>query len=97
MARREFESMSEGQEVTVYLRSNRPLAAAVIKVMGAAVLLAAVGYAQQQPQWQSREEYDLFTSCQGQTDGAKRLDCIKQWKDKFPTSQFKQAGLTINI
>lgn len=44
-----------------------------------------------QRNWKDRNEYDLYVSITKETDPAKRLDLLKQWQDKYPTSDFKDS------
>jgi tetratricopeptide (TPR) repeat protein len=67
------------------------------KVLGMVTLFATITWAQQQPQWKSREEFDLFDSCQKQADNTKKVECFKQWREKFADSQYKQLGLTMML
>jgi tetratricopeptide (TPR) repeat protein len=41
-----------------------------------------------QPQWKDRAEYDLYDAISKETQPAKRLDLLNQWKEKYPTSEF---------
>lgn len=63
-------------------------------ILGVAIATITVSgiWAQAQPQWKDRAEYDLSagiaTAIQG-NDGAKALELLKQWMEKYPTSDFK--------
>jgi tetratricopeptide (TPR) repeat protein len=41
-----------------------------------------------QPNWKDRDEYDAFQKVQTTTDPKGRLDALKAWEDKYPTSEF---------
>lgn len=59
----------------------------------AAITVTGV-WAQAQPQWKDRAEYDLsaaITQAIQANDGAKALELVKQWKEKYPTSDFKNT------
>ncbi|MBI3667671.1 MAG: hypothetical protein HY236_15825 [Acidobacteria bacterium] len=49
--------------------------------------------AQKQPK--DREEYDLYNSILKETDPAKRLPLLDQWKQKYPDTAFKEERLQI--
>lgn len=69
-----------------------------VKHLGVALLLAATAGAQQpQKQWKDRAEYDVFQSCATATDQNKKLDCLKSWREKYPSSDFKQEGMTLTL
>lgn len=64
---------------------------AILGLTIATVTVAGV-WAQAQPQWKDRAEYDLrasLTKAISSNDGAKALELLKQWKEKYPTSDFK--------
>lgn len=42
----------------------------------------------QQSDWVDRAEYDLVQEIQKASDPAKRIELLKQWKEKYPTSKF---------
>ncbi|MCZ2156255.1 MAG: hypothetical protein LC114_20525 [Bryobacterales bacterium] len=63
-------------------------------ILGAAIATITVTgmFAQAQPQWKDRAEYDLSVAIGKaiqDNDGAKALELVKQWKEKYPTSDFK--------
>jgi len=41
-----------------------------------------------QKNWKDREEYDAFQKVQQATDPKARLEALKAWEDKYPTSDF---------
>jgi len=41
-----------------------------------------------QPNWKDRDEYDAFQKVQQTTDPKGRLEALKAWEDKYPTSDF---------
>jgi hypothetical protein len=41
-----------------------------------------------QPQWKDRAEYDLYDAISKETQAAKRLELLNQWKQKYPSSEF---------
>jgi hypothetical protein len=41
-----------------------------------------------QKNWKDREEYDAFQKVQTTTDPKARLEALKAWEDKYPTSDF---------
>lgn len=64
---------------------------AILGLAIAAVTVTGI-WAQAQPQWKDRAEYDLsaaLTQAISANDGAKALELLKQWKEKYPTSDFK--------
>lgn len=64
----------------------------------AALALAPTAWGQQaQKNWKDRAEYDLFQSCAQQQDPNKKLDCVKSWRDKYPSSDFKEEGLKLSL
>jgi len=46
-----------------------------------------------QKNWKDREEYDAFQKVQTTTDPKARLEALKAWEDKYPTSDY--AGLRL--
>ncbi|MDZ7639996.1 MAG: hypothetical protein U5J83_17395 [Bryobacterales bacterium] len=63
-------------------------------ILGVAIATITVTglWAQAQPQWKDRAEYDLsaaITQAIQGNDGAKALELLKQWTEKYPTSDFK--------
>lgn len=63
-------------------------------ILGIAIASFSVSglWAQAQPQWKDRAEYDLsaaITAAIQGNDGAKALTLLKQWQEKYPTSDFK--------
>lgn len=65
-------------------------------ILGFAIAAITVtgSWAQAQPQWKDRAEYDLsaaITQAIQANDGAKALELVKQWKEKYPTSDFKNT------
>lgn len=64
---------------------------AILGLAIAAVTVTGI-WAQAQPQWKDRAEYDLsasLTQAISANDGAKAFELLKQWKEKYPTSDFK--------
>jgi tetratricopeptide (TPR) repeat protein len=51
---------------------------------------AAAKPAAGQPQWKDRAEYDLVDSIGKETDGNKKLALLNQWKEKYPSTEFKK-------
>ncbi len=41
-----------------------------------------------QPQWKDRAEFDLYDAITKETQPAKRIELLNQWKEKYPTSEF---------
>ena len=71
--------------------SRKVMAVALTSVLG-------IGAAQgQTPQknWKDRAEYDLFESINKETNGARKLDLLNNWKDKYANTDFKQERLTM--
>jgi tetratricopeptide (TPR) repeat protein len=50
-----------------------------------------------QPQWKDRQEYDLVESIRKETDPNKKLELLNQWKEKYPTTDFKVMRLEVYI
>lgn len=80
-----------------FLRRHRVrtlIGKAILAVVIAATITVAGIWAQAQPQWKDRAEYDLsaeITKAIQANDGAKALEFLKQWKEKYPTSDFKNT------
>ncbi|HOK45435.1 MAG TPA: tetratricopeptide repeat protein [Bryobacteraceae bacterium] len=71
--------------------SRAILAAAISSTLG---LGAAWGQAQQkQPNWKDRAEYDLVQAIEAEKDPNKKIELLNQWKEKYPTSDFKITRL----
>jgi hypothetical protein len=53
--------------------------------------LATLGLLAQAPQknWKDRAEYDLFDSAQKEQNATTKLQILNNWKQKYPTSDFK--------
>ncbi len=49
----------------------------------------AAGGASGQPQWKDQGEYDVAMQAQKATDPQKKIDALKQWEQKYPSSAFK--------
>jgi hypothetical protein len=58
-------------------------------VLALALLLPGTSFAQA-PQVKDQAEYDLVQAIQKEADAAKRLELLKTWKEKYPTSDFKK-------
>ncbi|MBY0506639.1 MAG: hypothetical protein K2X03_22150 [Bryobacteraceae bacterium] len=65
-------------------------------VMVAGVLLLPVAYGQEK-KVKDQAEFDLIQLVQKEPDAKKRVDLIQQWKDKYPTSDFKSERLQAMI
>lgn len=48
---------------------------------------------QKQPNWKDRAEYDLVQSIVAEKDPNKKIELLNQWKEKYPTSEFKITRL----
>jgi tetratricopeptide (TPR) repeat protein len=72
--------------------SKAILAVAISSTLG---LGAAWGQAQQQkqPNWKDRAEYDLVQAIEAEKDPNKKIELLNQWKEKYPTSDFKITRL----
>jgi hypothetical protein len=57
-------------------------------IMVAGMLMLPVVYGQEK-KVKDQAEYDLIQAIQKEADAKKRVDLIQQWKDKYPTSDFK--------
>ncbi len=64
---------------------NRALAVAALTVLTAGVALPQAN----QPQWKDRAEYDLYDSISKEQNPQTRLGLLNQWKEKYPTSEYK--------
>lgn len=79
-----------------FLRRHRVRTLIGKAILGFAIAAITVtgSWAQAQPQWKDRAEYDLsaaITQAIQANDGAKALELVKQWKEKYPTSDFKNT------
>jgi len=45
------------------------------------------------PDWKDRAEYDLVQTASKETDPQKKLDLLKQWKEKYPNTDFQETRL----
>lgn len=71
--------------------SRAILAVAISSTLG---LGAAWGQTQQkQPNWKDRAEYDLVQAIEAEKDPNKKIELLNQWKEKYPTSDFKITRL----
>lgn len=61
-------------------------------IMVAGVLMLPVLYGQEK-KVKDQAEYDLIQAIQKEPDAKKRVDLVQQWKDKYPTSDFKNERL----
>jgi tetratricopeptide (TPR) repeat protein len=50
-----------------------------------------------QKNWKDRAEYDLYESITKTQDANKRLELVNQWKDKYPTTDFKKERLLLYL
>jgi tetratricopeptide (TPR) repeat protein len=50
-----------------------------------------------QPQWKDRAEYDLVQAITTEQNPSKKLELLKSWKEKYPTSAFVQMRNTLFI
>ncbi len=64
------------------------VASALAFVPSFVVVPSAKAQAAAQPNWKDRDEYDAFTKVQQTTDPKARLEALKAWEDKYPTSDF---------
>lgn len=68
----------------------RKLAAGLVLALVMSCAALAQDAAASGPQYKDRAEYDLVQAFQKETDPAKQIDLLKQWKDKYPDSAFKE-------
>ena len=61
-------------------------------IMVAGVLMLPVVYGQEK-KVKDQAEFDLIQAIQKEPDAKKRVDLVQQWKDKYPTSDFKSERL----
>jgi len=61
-------------------------------IMVAGVLMLPVSYGQEK-KVKDQAEFDLIQAVQKEPDAKKRVDLIQQWKDKYPTSDYKSERL----
>ncbi len=67
-------------------------------LLGAGVERASAQAAQATgPQWKDRAEYDLYVSITKETDPVKRAALLDQWKQKYPTSDYKGQRETLLV
>jgi hypothetical protein len=60
----------------------------VAVVVTIAATLSLVWAQDNQPQWIDRNEYDLVQEINKTTDGAKKIELLNQWKQKYPKTNF---------
>lgn len=65
-------------------------------IMVAGVLMLPVLYGQEK-KVKDQAEFDLIQAIQKEPDAKKRVDLVQQWKDKYPTSDFKNERLQAMI
>ncbi len=65
-------------------------------IMVAGVLMLPVLYGQEK-KVKDQAESDLIQAIQKEPDAKKRVDLVQQWKDKYPTSDFKNERLQAMI
>ena len=65
-------------------------------IMVAGVLMLPVVYGQEK-KVKDQAEFDLIQAIQKEPDAKKRVDLVQQWKDKYPTSDFKNERLQAMI
>ena len=65
-------------------------------IMVAGVLMLPVVYGQEK-KVKDQAEFDLIQAVQKEPDAKKRVDLIQQWKDKYPTSDFKSERIQAMI
>jgi tetratricopeptide (TPR) repeat protein len=61
-----------------------------VKTLMGVILIAAVGYAQDQPKVKDQGEYDLFNAITKEQDPVKKLALLDQWSEKYADTEFKQ-------
>ncbi len=75
-----------------FRRAGRILfASALVLIPGLVTVPSAQAHSQAaaaQPNWKDRDEYDAFQKVLQTTDPKGRLDALKAWEDKYPTSDF---------
>lgn len=70
------------------------LSRAILAVAISSTLGMGAAWAQQkQPNWKDRAEYDLVQSIEAEKDTNKKIELLNQWKEKYPTSDFKVTRL----
>lgn len=69
------------------------------KLLATAALggLTVAAWAQAQPQWKDRAEYDLVQEIQKTAAPAKKIELLKTWEEKYPSSDFKIQRLNMMI
>ncbi len=61
-----------------------------IAVVALSTLTALTAWPQaKQPQWKDRAEYDLYDSISKEQNPQTKLGLLSQWKQKYPTSEYK--------
>jgi len=61
---------------------------------------AAWGQAQPsktQKNWKDRAEYDLYVSITKEPDAKKQLDLLNTWKEKYPSTEYKQERMVLYL
>lgn len=58
-------------------------------LIGSAGLVTVASGQEQKKNWKDRAEFDLFDSIQKEQNGAKKLELLNSWKEKYPQSEFK--------
>ena len=73
-----------------FRRAGRIILAASALVMVPSLVVVPSAKAQTAPaqNWKDRDEYDAFQKVQQSTDMKARLEALKAWEDKYPTSDF---------
>lgn len=77
-------------------------AAAILSVLAVPItstVALAQGGAAAQPQKKVKDqgEYDIFNAVTKEADGKKKIELLKQWKEKYPDSDYKEDRLLIMI
>jgi hypothetical protein len=78
----------------VVLKSIQRLAAsaAILALSGSLFVSAA-----QEKKVKDQAEYDIFMAASKETDPAKKVQLLQQWKEKYPTSDYKEDRLVMII
>jgi tetratricopeptide (TPR) repeat protein len=96
----------EAHTVHKFLRTLTGIATAAILSVVAVTATSPLAFAQAQggqaaaqPQKKVKDqgEYDVFNAVTKEADGKKKIELLKQWKEKYPDSDYKEDRLLIMI
>ncbi|MDP2996272.1 MAG: hypothetical protein Q8N47_02215, partial [Bryobacterales bacterium] len=82
------------QEARVLVQRSKAFVGVVL-----ATVLVVGAWAQAPPQknYKDRAEYELYVWILKETNGQKKLELLNQWKEKYPTTDFKAERLGLYL